>query len=73
MTREGSLCRVCFDSTFAECEEDPAQARQAVRSVAATLCGLDGISQVQISIRDGKLTTINLSQPLSPDKAWIME
>ena len=73
LTREGSLCRVCFDSTFAECEEDPAQARQAVRSVAASLCGLDGINQVQISIRGETLTAINLAQPLSPDKDWIME
>ncbi len=73
LSLEDGLCRVCFNSAFALCGEVPAQARQAVRSVVATLCALEDVEQVQITIQDGVLTAVDLSQPLSPQNGWIFE
>ena len=66
------ICTVTFNAAFAMSDADPVQARKAVRSVVATLCELDGIDQVCIEIRNGKLTTVDLSNPMSVEKKWLL-
>lgn len=72
VTTEDGLCRVTFNSAFAECDSDPAQARQAVRSVVATLCGLSHVDEVQLDQSQAPLTSVDLSQPMTPQDGWIL-
>ena len=55
---------------------DPAmpreQAEQAVRSVVATLCALEGVSAVQIKIYNAQFTSVDLSEPLTVGEDWIL-
>ena len=65
-------CAVRFNSAFALCGADPEKAKQAVRSVVATLCALDAIEQVSITVHNGELDGVDLSQPMRPDTDWIL-
>lgn len=69
---EDGLCTVTFNKTFATCDSDPVQAGKAVRSVVASLCMLDDIDAVQIEIYNGKLTSVDLSEPLRAEKSWLL-
>ena len=66
------ICTVTFNSAFGLCDSDPVQAQKAVRSVVATLCELDGIESVQIAINGGSLTSVDISQPLTPETHWVI-
>lgn len=70
-THDG-LCQVTLSSAFAQADEDPRQARLAVRSVVATLCAMEEIDRVQISVHDGSLTSVDLSQPMQPESGWLL-
>lgn len=65
------VCRVVFNNIFTMCDSNPSQALQAVRSVVSTLCTLEDIEQVKIEILDGNMTTVDLSEPISVDAAWL--
>ena len=50
------------------------QAANAVRSIAATLCALDGVTAVQLSvIGETGLTHYDISQPIAPQADWYAE
>lgn len=66
------ICTVTFNSAFALCDSDPVQAEQAVRSVVATLCALEGVTAVQIEIYNAQFTSVDLSEPLTVGEDWIM-
>ena len=68
----GGLCSVTFNGAFALCDTDAERAELAVRSVVATLCALEDIDRVQITVHNGKLTNVDLSEPLSVEPQWIL-
>ena len=56
---------------FSACDTDRETAELAVHSVAATLCALNEIEQVQLQLPDGEdLTYCSIAEPLSPDRTW---
>ena len=65
-------CFLTFDSSFAQCDGDPAQAELAVRSVVATLCHLEQVEKVKIDIQDGTLNSVDLSKPMTAHNLWIL-
>jgi len=67
----GSQCTVVVSETFADCDTGTVSAQLAVRSIAATLCALEGIDQVKISMLNGQnLKYCDISSPLSPEESW---
>ena len=72
MEIRNGLCTVTFNSAFALCDSEPEQAEQAVRAVVATLCGLEGVSAVQIKIYNAQFTSVDLSEPLTVGEDWIL-
>jgi len=66
------VCSVTFNSAFALCDTHQNQAEAAVHSVVATLCALDIVDQVQISINQGKLDHYDLSTPIAPQEDWFL-
>lgn len=73
LVQDGGLCQVTFNSSFALCDTDETTAAQAVRSVVATICALDGVDRVQIQVYNSELTHFDLSEPLSSDPSWVLE
>lgn len=69
---KNGTCTVTFSSAFALCDADPAQAQQAVRSVVATLSALEGVERVSILVHNGKLTSVDLSEPLTVEADWLL-
>ena len=68
----GDLCTVTFNSAFALCDSSEVQAKRAVRSVVATLCGLPGIDRVKIEIQNDELSHMDLSEPMTVEQAWLL-
>ena len=67
----GTLCTVVLSEEFSACDTDRETAEPAVHSVAATLCALNEIEQVQLQLPDGEdLTYCSIAEPLRPDGAW---
>ena len=67
----GALCTVVLSEEFSACDTDRETAELAVHSVAATLCALNEIEQVQLQLPDGEdLTYCSIAEPLSPDRTW---
>lgn len=67
----GSMCTVVLSEEFSACDTDVTRATLAVHSVAATLCGLNEIDQVQLQLEDGSdLSYCSIAQPLMPDASW---
>ena len=66
------LCTVVFNSAFALCDSDPAQATQAVRAVVTTLCALQSVEQVQLQVYGAQFTAVDLSEPLTVGEDWIL-
>ena len=65
------LCTVVLSEEFSACDTDRETAELAVHSVAATLCALNEIEQVQLQLPDGEdLTYCSIAEPLSPDRTW---
>lgn len=69
----GGLCKVSFNSAFALCDSDPEQAHLAVRSIVATLCQIEDVEEVQITIQNGTFQSMDLSETLTVRKTWITE
>jgi len=65
-------CELVLNSAFVLCDNDPEQAQLAVRSIVATLCGLDGVNEVQLSIHNGKLSSVDLSEPMTVGGDWFL-
>lgn len=66
-----ATANVVLSDAFMACDTSDAAARGAVRSITATLCALDGIASVQLSvIGEAGLTYIDISQPISPQSDW---
>lgn len=69
---EDGLCTVVFSNDFAQVDSSLQRATAAVRSVAATLCALDGIDAVRIQMLDGSfLRHISIAEPIKADSRWI--
>jgi spore germination protein GerM len=67
----GSQATVVVSETFADCDTGTVSAELAVRSIAATLCALEGIDQVKISILNGQnLKYCDIQSPLAPSESW---
>ena len=65
---------VVLSDDFMGCDTSAQQAANAVRSIAATLCALDGITAVQLSvIGETGLTYYDISQPIAPQADWYAE
>ena len=73
LNASNGLCRVTFNSAFALCDADPDLAQKAVQAVVCTLCALENIDRVQISILSAELTNVDISQPISPDASWYLD
>lgn len=69
--RDG-FCNVTLSEDFIRCDDDPEQAMLAIRSLVTTLCALPGVEQVKLTIRNGTLKTVDLSEPLSADPQWVL-
>ena len=55
-------------------EKSAARAGGAVRSIAATLCDLSGVTAVRLSvIGESGLTYYDISEPITPQPAWFSE
>ena len=70
---QGGLCLVMLSERFLQCDSSEQTAELAVHSVVATLCALDGIDRVTLSIDGGEMTQISLSGELSPESDWFNE
>ena len=67
----GTLCTVVLSEEFAACDTGREAAELAVHSVAATLCGLSEIEQVQLQLQSGEdLLYCSIAQPLKPEWSW---
>lgn len=65
---------VVLSDDFMGCDTSAQQAANAVRSIAATLCALDGITAVQLSIiGESGLTYYDITQPIVPQADWYAE
>ena len=65
---------VVLSGDFMACDTSAKQAANAVRSIAATLCALDSITAVQLSIiGETGLTYYDISQPITPQPDWFAE
>ena len=65
---------VVLSDDFMSCDVSAQQAANAVRAIAATLCALDSITAVQLSvIGESGLTYYDISQPITPQADWYAE
>ena len=65
---------VVLSDDFMSCDVSAQQAANAVRAIAATLCALDSITAVQLSvIGETGLTYYDISQPITPQADWYAE
>ena len=65
---------VVLSDDFMGCDVSAQKAANAVRSIAATLCALDSITVVQLSvIGETGLTYYDISQPIAPQADWYAE
>ena len=65
---------VVLSDDFMSCDTSARQAAGAVQSITATLCALDGITAVQLSIvGETGLTYYDISQPIAPQADWFAE
>lgn len=69
--RDG-LCNVTLSEDFIHCDDNPEQTRLAIWSLVTTLCSLPGVEQVKLTIRNGTLKTLDLSEPLSANPQWVL-
>ena len=68
----GGLCTVVVSETFADCDTSAQAAGLAVYSIVSTLCLLEQIDQVQLTILNGAdLKYCSIQAPLSANEAWI--
>ena len=64
-------CTVVLSEQFAACDTDQTSAELAVHSIAATLCDLTEVEQVQLRLADGEtLRYCSIAEPLIPDSSW---
>ena len=65
---------VVLSDQFMSCDTSAARAGSAVRSIAATLCDLSGVTAVRLSvIGESGLTYYDISEPITPQPAWFSE
>ena len=65
---------VVLSDQFMSCDTSAARAGGAVRSIAATLCDLSGVTAVRLSvIGESGLTYYDISEPITPQPAWFSE
>lgn len=63
-----------LSAEFLGCDVSQTRAQQAVRAVAATLCALDGIEAVQLTVVGAAgLSYCDISQPLTPSADWFAD
>lgn len=70
---QGGLCLAVLSERFLQCDSSEQTAELAVHSVAATLCALDGIDRVMLSVEGGEMTHVSLSGELSPEREWFAD
>ena len=70
---QGGLCLAVLSERFLQCDSGEQTAELAVHSVAATLCALDGIDRVMLSVEGGEMTHFSLSGELSPERDWFAD
>lgn len=69
-----SSASVVLSEDFMSCDTSEQRAANAVSSIVATLCALDDIVSVQLSVIGGTgLTYYDISQPITPQAAWYAE
>lgn len=66
------ICSLTLSESFLSCDSDPAAAEKAVRSIVATLCGLETVDWVQIQVSGGEMSSVDLSKNLTVDENWII-
>jgi len=73
--QEDGICHVDFSQKFLNCVGDETAEKLAVRSVAATLCTLDGITGVRISVNGSSsgLRYVDLGETFSPEPDWFFD
>lgn len=65
---------VVLSDQFMSCDTSAARAGSAVRSIAATLCDLSGVTAVRLSvIGESGLTYYDISEPIVPQTDWFSE
>ena len=65
---------VVLSDQFMSCDTSAARAGSAVRSIAATLCDLSGVTAVRLSvIGESGLTYYDISEPITPQPDWFSE
>lgn len=70
---QGGFCTAVLSEAFLGCDTDAQTAELAVRAVVATLCALDGVERVQLSVQGGTMQHVSLTEPLSPAVDWYSE
>lgn len=67
----GGCVSVVLSDTFMSCDVSVQSAGNAVRAITATLCAIEGVTSVQLSvIGETGLTYYDISQPLTPRTDW---
>lgn len=67
----GGCVSVVLSDTFMSCDVSVQSAGNAVRAITATLCAIEGVASVQLSvIGETGLTYYDISQPLTPRTDW---
>lgn len=67
----GETASVVLSEEFLSCDTSQLRAANAARAITATLCELDEIEAVQLTIIGGSgLSNYDISQPLRPEATW---
>lgn len=70
----GGTASVILSEDFKSCDTSQTRAENAVRSITATLCALDEIHEVQLSvIGQTGLACFDITQPVTPEATWYAE
>ncbi len=65
------LASIVLSADFTACDNTARSAQNAVRSLVATLCALDGITSVKIAIvGDTDLSNYDISEPITASPDW---
>ena len=68
---EDGVASVVLSAEFTRCDTNARTAQNAVRSLTATLCALDGISSVKLAVvGSSTLTNYDISEPITPSPDW---
>ena len=72
ISTHSEICHVDLSSQFLDCAGDPDAETMAIRSITATLCSLDGVSAVKLSVngKSNGFRYYSLEKAYAPEDSW---